>query len=302
MGIHKDGESIKLFSRRLDDVTNQFPEIVKWSKEHVKAKSCIIEGEVLAIDKKTEKPVAFQQLSRRIQRKYDIDKMASEIPVQMNLFDIIYLDGESLMQKTLRYRWDTLRGIIKQTKYFCLAEHIETKDMKKAEDFYNKSLDMGQEGVIVKNLDAHYQPGKRVGFWLKVKPIMEPLDLVITGATWGEGKRAKGLGSLLLATKSGSKFLETGMLGSGLTDEQLDEVTKKLKPLITEEKGSEVKIKPNLIIEVAYEEIQKSPKYPSGYALRFPRLLRIRDEKGPDDVNTLKDIEKLYAQQRGRKK
>jgi len=304
MGIHKDSDRIKLFSRRLDDVTNQFPEIVKWSKENIKAKSCIIEGEVLAINPKTKKPMPFQQLSRRIQRKYDIDKMVKDIPVQINLFDMIYLNGESWMHKTLRERWIKLKEIINQTKYFTLAEHIETKDYKRAEEFYKNSLASGQEGVIVKNLDAHYQPGKRVGFWLKVKPIMEPLDLVITGGTWGEGKRAKWLGSLLLAAKGNNKFLETGMLGSGLTDEQLEDVTKKLKPLITEEHGRDVKIKPELVIEAGYEEIQKSPKYPSGYALRFPRLLRLREaeDKGPNDINTVRDIEKLFRQQRGRKK
>ncbi|MEM7819686.1 MAG: ATP-dependent DNA ligase [Candidatus Aenigmatarchaeota archaeon] len=304
MAIHKDGDNIKLFSRRLDDVTNQFPEIIKWSKENIKAKECIVEGEVLAINPNTGRPLPFQQLSRRIQRKYNIEKMVKEIPVQINLFEMIYLNGESWMHKTLRERWNKLKEIIKETKYFRLADHLETKDYKKAEEFYKRSLEMGEEGVIVKNLDAHYQPGKRVGFWLKVKPIMEPLDLVITGATWGEGKRAKWLGSLVLAAKSGDNFLETGMLGSGLTEEQLDEVTKKLKPLIIEEHGKEVKIKPELVVEVAYEEIQKSPKYPSGFALRFPRLLRIREpeDKGPEDINTVKDIEKLFIQQRGRKK
>jgi DNA ligase-1 len=304
MAIHKQNEKIRLFSRRLDDVTHQFPEIVRWSRECIDCRECIIEGEVLALSK-DGKPLPFQQLSRRIQRKYDIEKMVREILVQIDLFDLIYYDDESWMKKPLRERWDKLNLIIKVMQgKFQLAEHLETKDIEKAREFYEKSLKLGQEGVIVKNLDAVYQPGKRVGYWLKVKPIMEPLDLVIVGASWGEGQRTKWLGSLLLAARSGRQFVSTGMMGSGLTEEQLDEVTKKLKKLITEEHGNEVKVNPEIVVEVAYEEIQKSTKYPSGYALRFPRLLRIRDpkDKGPEDINTVNEIERLYKQQRGRGK
>lgn len=296
---HKQDNKIKIFSRRLEDVTSQFPDIAEWARE-IKAKDCIVEGEAIAVDS-AGRPKPFQVLSRRIQRKYDIEKMVRSIPVQVNLFDLIYLDGESWMKRPLRERWKKLTEIIAPKKYFKLAEHIETKDYKEAEKFYKHALVMGEEGLIVKNLDAHYQPGKRVGYWLKVKPVMEPLDLVVVGAEWGEGKRARFLGSLVLAAKSPHGFLSTGMMGSGLTDEQLGEVTKKLRGLITEEKGKAVKIKPQLVMEVGYEEIQRSPKYPTGYALRFPRLLRLREDKGPEDINTLKDIERLFEMQKGKK-
>ena len=296
--IHKDGNSIKIFSRRLDEVTRQFPEIAEWSRDNLAAKQCIVEGEAIAIDKEG-RPKPFQILSRRIQRKYDIEKTAKEIPVQVNLFDLIYFNG-SFMDKPLKERWNKLKEILNETKRFRLADHIETKDIEKADRFYKESLSEGQEGVIVKNLSAPYQPGKRVGYWLKVKEILEPLDLVVTGAEWGEGKRASFLGSLLLAAKKGSDFLATGKMASGLTEEQLKDVTNKLKPLITEEEGKFVKIKPQLVIEVGYEELQKSTKYPTGYALRFPRLLRIREEKTKEDINTVKDIERLFRQQRGK--
>lgn len=300
--IHKDSKNIKLFSRRLEDVTKQFPEIVEWSMENIKAEKAIVEGELIAIDPKTGNPLPFQQLSRRIQRKYEIEKMVKSIPVQVNLFDIIYLNGENIMHKKLKERWRILQGIIKEKKgRFQLAQHIETKDIKEAQKFYEDSLAMGEEGVIVKNLDAHYQPGKRVGYWLKVKPIMEPLDLVIVGAEWGEGKRAKFLGSLVLAARDPNtgEFLPTGMMGSGLTDEQLKEITEKLKKIIVEEKGREVKVKPKIVLEVGYEEIQRSPKYPTGYALRFPRLLRFREgEKGPEEADTVDTIERLFRQQK----
>jgi len=300
--IHKGGDKIKVFSRRLEDVTHQFPDIVSWAKNQLKPKECIVDGEAVAINVKTGETLPFQRLSKRIQRKYDIEKMVKEIPVRVNIFDLIYFDKESWMGKPLKERWHKLQRIIKESKNFGLAEHVETKDLKKALEFYQGVLKRGQEGVIIKNMDAHYQPGRRVGYWLKVKEILEPLDLVVVGAEWGEGKRAKWLGSLILAARSGEEFLETGRIASGLTEEQLDQLTKTLKPLITEDYGKIVRIKPEVVIEVGYEEIQKSPKYPTGYALRFPRLLRIRDpaDKGPQDANTVKDIKKLFLMQRGR--
>lgn len=302
--IHKVGDKVKIFSRRLEDVTNQFPEVAAWAKENVKAKECIIEGEILAVDLKARTPRPFQQLSRRIQRKHDIDKIAKEIPVRIDLFELTWLGGESWMEKPFSERWRELKKIIHEVPgKFQLVSHIETKDLKEAEKFYKGALAKGMEGVIVKNLDAHYDPGKRVGFWLKVKPIMEPLDLVIVGAEWGEGKRSKWLSSYILAardTKSG-KFLESGRMASGTTEEQLEDLTKRLKKLITEEHGKIVKVKPEVVIEVGYEEIQKSKKYPTGYAFRFPRLLRIRDDKSPKDANTVADIEKLFKQQKRRK-
>ncbi len=300
--IHKDGNKIKLFSRRLDEVTRQFPEIVEWAKKHIKAKSAILDGEALAVDAHG-KPLPFQKLSRRIQRKYDIEKMVKEIPVQVNLFDLIYVNGENWMKKSLRERWKKLNEIVDILKgKFQTAEHIETKDLKKAKAFYEKALKNGQEGVMVKNLDAHYQPGKRVGYWLKVKPIMEPLDLVIVGGEWGEGKRSKWISSVILAARDEEgNFLPTGMMGSGLTEEQFEELTKRMKKIIIKEKGRKVEVAPEIVVEVAYQEIQKSPKYPTGYALRFPRLLRFRDDKSPEDVNTVNDIINLYKLQRVKK-
>ncbi len=300
--IHKDGDKVWIFSRRLENVTKQFPDLVELVKKHVKAKRCILEGETVAIDDKG-RPLPFQKLSRRIQRKYDIEKMMKEIPIQINLFELIYIDGENYIKKPLRERWAMLKKIIKPLKgKFVLAEHIETKDYKKAEEFYKWSLSVGEEGVMVKNLDAIYRPGKRVGFWLKVKPIMDTLDLVIIGAEWGTGKRANVLGSYVLGIRTPSGFLPIGMMGSGFTDEQLKELTEKLKPLIVEEHGREVVIRSEIVVEVAYEEIQKSPNYESGYALRFPRLVRIRYDRAPNEASVIRDVEELYRIQRGRGK
>lgn len=301
--IHKRGNDVMIFSRRLENVTKQFPDVVSWAKESLRARGCIVEGEILAVDPKTREPRPFQQLSRRIRRKYGIEEMVEEIPVRIDLFELVWMDGESVMAWPLSKRWAKLQQIVHEKKgRFQLVEHIETKDLAAAEKFYKAALAIGEEGVMVKNMDAHYQPGRRVGFWLKVKPIMEPLDLVIVGAEWGAGKRAHYMGSLVLGARDprAKKFVPTGMMGSGLTDEQLSVVTKELKPHITAERGRMVEIKPQMVVEVAYEEIQRSPKYPTGYALRFPRLLRIRDpaDKGPEDANTVADIERLFKQQK----
>ncbi|MCD6215464.1 MAG: ATP-dependent DNA ligase [Candidatus Aenigmarchaeota archaeon] len=298
--IHKKGNEIKIFSRRMDDVTHQFPELVEWARKYIRANSCIIEGETVAIDPKTGKPLKFQKLSRRIQRKYNIDKMVKEIPIQINLFDLLFVNHKNYMNKPLKERWSKLKSIIEQKRgKIVLVEHIETKDIKRAKEFYQKSLATGEEGIMIKNLDAHYKPGKRVGYWLKVKPTMEPLDLVIIEAEWGKGKRAGWLSSFTLGARMGNKFVPVGKMGTGLTDRQFKDLTKKLKALIIDEHNGVAKIKPSVVVEVQYEEIQKSPNYSSGYALRFPRLLRIRDptDKGPEEADDIKRIKRLYKQQ-----
>ncbi len=307
--IHKDGDKIWIFTRRLENVTKQFPDLVEMVKRNVKAKKCIIEGETLGIDKKTGNPLPFQFLSQRIQRKYDIEKMVKEIPIQINLFDIVYLEGETLFDKIMEERRRLLKSIIQEVPgKFQLAKEIVTKDLKKAEEFYREALRQNQEGVMVKNLDAIYQPGRRVaGGWLKVKPTMENLDLVIIGAVWGTGKRAGWMSSFILGCRDEEgNFLECGMIGTGIKEKEesggeitFQKLTELLKPYIESEEGNTIKLKPMIVVEVAYEEIQKSPHYNSGYALRFPRVVRIRYDKGPEDADSLERIEKLYQQQTG---
>ncbi len=309
--IHKKGNKIWLFTRRLEDVTHAFPDIVELVKKNVKADNCILDSEAVGLDPKTRKPVPFQALSTRIKRKYDIEKAVKEIPVQINLFDIVYLDGKSLFDLPLKDRYVLLKKAIKTEESFRLADHLETRDLKEAEKFYKKALDAGDEGLIVKNLDAKYQPGRRVGYWLKVKPTMENLDLVIVGGVHGTGKRTGWIGSVILGCRDEKtgEFLECGMLGTGIKEKKeqegdltLDELTKMLKPLIISEKGSEVKVKPKIVIEVAYEEIQKSPTYSSGIALRFPRFISLRVEKPLSQVDSIDRIMRLYEMQKGRGK
>ncbi len=306
--IHKDGEKVWLFTRRLENVTPMFPDIVQLVKNCVKAEKCVLEGESIGIDPKSGKPVPFQKLSQRIHRKYDIHRLKEEIPVQVNLFDIIYLEGDMLFKKPFRDRRKMLESVVEEKKgKFQLAEHLITKNLDEAQKFYQNALAMGQEGVMVKNLDAPYQPGKRVaGGWLKVKPIMETLDLVVTGAVWGTGKRAGWFGSFILSCvdKDGN-FLECGMMGTGIKEKKTsdDDVTFKdltemIKPDIIKEKDNMVFVKPKIVLEIAYEEIQKSPNYASGFALRFPRLVRVRYDRGPEDCDTIERVKELFSRQK----
>jgi DNA ligase-1 len=228
------------------------------------------------------------------------------------LFDIVYLNGKALFDLTLVERRKLLESVVKEIPgKLQLAKQLITKDLKEADRFYKEALEAGQEGLIVKDLDAKYQPGRRVaGGWLKVKPVLESLDLVITGGLWGTGKRAGWLGSYILACREPDtgKFLECGMMGTGIKEKSTTEsdvtfkdLTKILKPYIEFEKGNEVKIKPKIVIEIAYEEIQKSPTYSSGYALRFPRLLRLRIDKGPEETDTIQRLEYIYKLQKGKR-
>lgn len=312
MLIHKRDDKIIIFTRRLENITKAFPDVVEICKKGLRARECIVDGEGLAIDKKTGKPLPFQMLSQRIKRKYDIGETAKGIPIELNLFDIIYLNGKALFDLSLKERRDLLAKTVKEIPgKIQLAKQIVTKDLKRAEKFYKEALEAGHEGLIVKNLEAKYQSGRRVaGGWLKVKPVLESLDLVIKGAIWGTGKRAGWLGSYILACRDPNTgdFLECGMMGTGVKEKKTapDDITFKdltniLKPYIEFEKGNEVKIKPKVVVEIAYEEIQKSPTYSSGYALRFPRLLRVRWDKGPEEADDLERLEKIFKIQKGRK-
>jgi DNA ligase-1 len=298
--IHKKGKDVWLFTRRLEDVTKQFPDVVEVIRKNIKAEECIIEGEAWPIDLNTKLPMPFQKLSQRIHRKYDIEKMAREIPVQLNLFDIVYLNGMPLFRKPLIERREILKSIIiEEEGKIKLADGILTNDIKEIENFYNWALSLKQEGIFLKNPQSFYIFGRHVGGWYKIKPTMESLDVVIVGAEYGEGARSKWLSSYLFAVRDEDtgEFLTCGMGGTGLTEEQFEHMTELLTPLIIKQEGKFVHIKPKIVVEVSYQEIQKSPVYSSGYALRFPRIERIRFDKGPEEADTLKRLEELYKSQ-----
>jgi DNA ligase-1 len=295
--IHKDGDSVRIFSRRLENVTASLPEIVS-SARQISANSAILDGEAVAIGK-DGRPMAFQEILKRFRRKYNVEKLAARIPLRLFLFDLIYLDGKSLTDLPLTER----RALLERSApHEMLAGQVLSGSAEEVEEIYRRALDAGHEGLILKNPASVYAPGKRGKNWLKIKPVMETLDLVVIGAKWGEGRRASYLGSYRLACldQSTGKLLDVGWVATGLTDDALVELTEMFRELFILEKGMEVEIKPAVIFEVAYEEIQRSPNYSSGYALRFPRMVGVRDDKSLEEADTLERVVSLYRGQRGR--
>lgn len=296
--IHKKKNTIRVFTRRLEDVTKQFPDIVEAAKRAINVDEAIIEGEAVGI--KNKKFLPFQTVSRRIKRKYDIEKTMKEIPVVTFLFDIMLKNGENEIDKPFEKRRKILESIIDENESMRLTEQLITDDVDAGKKYYLDALAAGLEGVMVKNLSSPYKPGARVGHMLKLKPTMETLDLIVTGAEWGEGRRASWLGSFILGVQSEDGIKTIGKMATGLTDAEFLEITKTLKPLITSDDGKVVCVNPKVVFEVAYEEIQKSTKYESGYALRFPRLVRVREDKGIADADNVTRVELLYSTQRGK--
>lgn len=297
--INKDEKGeIKVFTRRLDNVTKQFPDIVEFVS-NVKAKSFILDAEAVGYDPKKKVYKPFQYISQRIKRKYEIDRLVKELPIELTVFDIIYYNGKSLIESGFGDRRKIIEKIIKEEKWkITLADQIITDDVKEVEVFYQKSLDEGQEGLMGKNLSARYKPGARIGHAVKLKPDDDDFDLVITGAEWGTGKRAGWLTSFDVACvdKDGN-LKEVGKVSTGLKEKKeeglsFEEMTKLLQPLVVSESGRKVEVRPEVVVTVRYQNIQKSPTYSSGYALRFPRIVQLRPDRGVGDVARVGEVKK----------
>ena len=302
--IHKNDEEVLLFTRSLENVTKQFPEVVDYVLKYVKGKSFILDSEAVGFDYKTKEYKPFQEISQRIRRKYNIENLQKKLPVEINVFDILYYQGKSLLKESFEKRTALIKKIITNHPYKIIhAKQIITGDEKKAKEFYKKALKDNQEGIMMKNLNAIYKPGRRVGNMLKIKPEEKDLDLVITGAEYGKGKRSGWLSSFILSCREKGKYLEVGKVGTGIKEKSeqgisFAELTEKIKPLITKEKGKKVEIKPKIIVSVTYQEIQKSPNYNSGWALRFPRFSALREDKPLSEIADLKEIEKDFKHQK----
>lgn len=311
--INYDGKDVKLFTRKLDEVTKQFPDVVECVKKHVDGKSFVLDSEVVGFDSATKKYQPFEAISQRIRRKHDIDKLVKKLPVEVNVFDVIFHNGKSTIDLPFVKRRALIEKIVKPSKLkIRLSTQFVSDDEKEITKFYKDALKLGEEGAMFKRLDAPYRPGRKVGFMVKMKPDAADLDLVIVGAEYGSGKRSGGLTSYIVAAKlngGSKKLVEVGKVSSGLKEKEgMDGITytemdKLLKPLVISEKGNEVKVKPKIVVSVTYQNVQPSPRYDSGYALRFPRIAHYRPERGIYDIATVDDLKKEFARmQKLRKK
>jgi DNA ligase-1 len=294
--VHYDGDEVGLYSRNMEDVTDPLPEIVATVEERVEGPA-ILDGEVVAVDEDGH-PQPFQQVLRRFRRKHDIEGAREDVSLCLHAFDCLHADGEDLLAAPLTKRHDRLIELFggDDGTVSCLQE---CTDAERIGEIEAEALAAGHEGVMLKNPGSAYTPGKRGRNWLKRKPDVETLDLVVTGAEWGEGRRANLFGTFGLSVRTDDGYETVGNVATGVTDEQLEELTDLLEPHVRAEDGTDVDVESAVVFEVGYEEIQSSPATSSGYALRFPRFLGVREDKGPDDADTLARLERLADGQGG---
>lgn len=289
--IHYTGEEdgVSIYSRNMEEVTDALPEVVAFVEEHLD-ESAILDGEVVAVDDEGA-PLPFQEVLRRFRRKHDVERAREETELRLYAFDCLHTAGEDLLDAPLEERYERLSALLSVG----VSERWLTDDPDEIAEIEGEALEAGHEGLMLKNPDSTYSPGRRGRNWRKRKPDVETLDLVVTGAEWGEGRRATFLGSFLLSVATESGFETIGKVATGITDEKLAELTELLEPHVLAEEGRNVEIHPEIVFEVGYEEIQRSPTYESGYALRFPRFLGVRDDKDPEDADSLSRVRDLYG-------
>ncbi len=317
--IGTDLPKVKLFSRSLEDVTYMYPDIVEGVKKEVKADEVIFEGEAIGFNPKTGEFLPFQETVQR-KRKYNIEQKTIEIPLKLFAFELLYLDGKNFIKLPFIERRKALEQSIKKNKNIKKQiivvddqEAVEKED--RLEEIFDKAIDQKLEGVIAKKIDGIYQPGARGWNWIKYKrsyslKINDTIDCLVMGYDLGKGKRTDfGMGAFLVGVLDKNKdlFVTVAKIGTGLTDEEWrflkikSQISKiKDKPInyfVDKAMNCDIWLTPSIMVEIRADEITKSPTHTAGLALRFPRLERFRDDKNPQEVTTLKEVEKMYQTQ-----
>jgi DNA ligase-1 len=293
--IHFSKSIVKIFSRSLKEITNSFPDIVNLIIQIIKENEVILDGEIIAIGKDGN-PLQFQHLMRRFRRIHKIKEKIEKIPVKLVLFDLLYLNGESLINKSYFDRRKRLERLFKNN--FIVKQKI-ISNPSEADAFLKDAIENGHEGLVAKKLESYYNPGVRGKSWFKIKTSLEYLDLVIVAAEYGYGRRHSWLSNYYLAAlnQETEEFQLVGKTFKGLSDEEMIKMTKKLKELTIKKEGRRVIVQPKVVVEVAYNEIQDSSKYKSEMALRFARITRIRKDKSPQEVDSIENIRRIYYNQ-----
>jgi DNA ligase-1 len=288
--VHKNGDQVAVYSRRLNDVTAAVPELVEVVRE-LPARELILDGEVIAL-RPDGTPHPFQITMSRFGRRLDIDRIRKEFPLTPFFFDLLYLDGGPLVDEPARRR---LTALIDAVPERMLVPRTLTSSPLDAQAFLQRSLDAGHEGIMAKALDAPYQAGHRGRRWLKVKPA-NTLDLVVLAAEWGHGRRHGWLSNLHLGARDpvAGGFVMLGKTFKGMTDAMLEWQTKMLLELEVARDGITVYVRPELVVEVAFNEVQASTQYPGGVALRFARIKRYRTDKNASEADTIAAVRDIY--------
>ncbi len=320
--IHKTGDKVLIFSRRLENITHQYPDVAELAKENVKASEAIVEGEIVCVDPDTGAMRPFQELMHR-KRKHDIHDAVREYPVAVYLFDALYVDGVNLISEPIKTRREVLTKVVVENERFRLSEALTVSSAPDLEKFFLKAVEEGAEGVMVKAMHAQsvYQAGARGWLWIKYKrdyksEMTDTVDLVVVGAFKGRGRRGGKIGALLVAAydPDTDTFQTVCKVGSGFTDEDLNKLDELISPYAIEHKHPRVVSEmepdiwtvPALVIEVLGAELTLSPQHTccrgavkkgAGISIRFPRFIRWREDKGPEDATTTKELVEMYFKQ-----
>jgi len=289
--VHREGDRVGIWTRRLSDVTRSLPDVVAVARG-LRGVSFILDGEVVALN--TEgRPLPFQELMRRFRRVHRVEALAREMPLALHFFDCLLADGRSLIDAPQAERWEALARV---TDGRYLAERVLVDDAEAARTYHARALAAGHEGVMAKDPRSPYEPGGRGKRWFKLK-TPETIDCVIVAADRGSGRRQGWLSNYHLAVRDGEAFADVGKTFKGLTDAEFGAMTERLRALALGDDGYTVRVRPEVVVEVEYNEIQRSPTYRSGMALRFARIARVREDKSPGQATTLEELRALYERQ-----
>ncbi|MFF7388162.1 ATP-dependent DNA ligase [Streptomyces scabiei] len=286
--VHRDGDLVRLYTRTLDDITDRLPELTAAALE-LRGERFILDGEVIAFDE-DGRPRSFQETAGRVGSRLDVATVAEQVPVSPVFFDALSVDGQDLLDLPLTDRHAELARLVPEPMRVRRTLVNGPGDLDEAEGFLAATLERGHEGVVLKALDAPYSAGRRGASWLKVKPV-HTLDLVVLAAEWGHGRRTGRLSNLHLGARTADgSFAMLGKTFKGMTDALLAWQTERLTELAVEQHGWGVTVRPELVVEIAYDGLQRSTRYPAGVTLRFARVIRYREDKTPAEADTVETL------------
>ncbi|MFC8432569.1 ATP-dependent DNA ligase [Streptomyces sp. NPDC057253] len=286
--IHRDGDVVRLYTRTLDDITDRLPELTVAARE-LRGERFILDGEVIAFDEEG-RPRSFQETAGRVGSRVDVATAAEAVPVSPVFFDALSVDGHDLLDLPFAERHAELARLVPEPMRVRRALVSGPEEIPAAEEFLAETLKRGHEGVVVKSLDAPYSAGRRGASWLKVKPV-HTLDLVVLAAEWGHGRRTGKLSNLHLGARTADGgFAMLGKTFKGMTDAMLTWQTERLQELAVDSSGYVVTVRPELVVEIAYDGLQRSTRYPAGVTLRFARVVRYREDKRPEEADTVETL------------
>ena len=293
--IHCTGAGVRIFSRALNEITASLPEVVELA-QRLGSRRAIFDGEVIAVDA-DGRPLAFQEVMRRFGRVRDIERLRVERPVRLFVFDLIGLDGELLIDAPYEERYAALSQIASAAG-LAMAARLLPSTVAEGNQFYARAIADGYEGIVAKALASPYMPGARGRGWVKIKTA-RTFDLVIVAADWGYGRRHGWLSNYHLAARDehAGGFVEVGKTFKGLTDDDFRAMTERLLALKTAEERGTVVVRPEVVVEVAYSDIQRSPQYASGMALRFARIIGVRSDKSAGEADTIAAVAAAFDRQ-----